>query len=329
MATLFIIGNGFDKHHNLDTCYCDYRRYLDENKKCKKVLSTYPQDDKFWSDIESGLLIDYEAYIKAYIEAFDFDNHIQVINGSQNNDVIDKVKSESSLYKDYLSFTGIDFYNWLDKTYAEHIDKTACSPLFDFKDDDYFITFNYTLTLEDLYKIDSKRVLHIHGQLKNVNYRDLYVPYLLGNDIVVEYRHGHVRNELQFGNPHNNPEKMLKTVKSMNIVQKTTNFSMDSLLCDLECYLRSTQKDVKSNIKKLKDFVNHLREIDTIIIAGCSLGESDSEYYDKVLIPRYRNIQWKVYCYSNEDCKRVDKFMKEHKLQYLPLNWLGNIIPQN
>ena len=36
-------------------------------------------------------------------------------------------------------------------------------PLFNFKKSDEFITFNYTEVLEKTYKINSKKILHIHG----------------------------------------------------------------------------------------------------------------------------------------------------------------------
>ena len=65
---LYIVGNGFDCHHNLKTSYNHYREFLS---------NTYPQMvidyEKFpyldildspWSDIERALAIDYRSLME-------------------------------------------------------------------------------------------------------------------------------------------------------------------------------------------------------------------------------------------------------------------------
>lgn len=76
MANLYVIGNGFDLHHGLNTNYIDYRNYLEQNGECCWLLKTYPKNNRFWADIERGLRIDYEQYIKDYINAFNYKEHI-------------------------------------------------------------------------------------------------------------------------------------------------------------------------------------------------------------------------------------------------------------
>lgn len=58
METLYIIGNGFDIHHGINSSFEDYRKWL--HKKAPylydKLHTFYNiEDDKWWSDFEQNL----------------------------------------------------------------------------------------------------------------------------------------------------------------------------------------------------------------------------------------------------------------------------------
>jgi len=56
---LYIIGNGFDKHHDIPSGYLDYRHWLEENEEWS-VIETIDDvfgytDDDWWSNFEDNL----------------------------------------------------------------------------------------------------------------------------------------------------------------------------------------------------------------------------------------------------------------------------------
>ena len=70
--TLYIIGNGFDLHHGLQTSYANFRdNYVHKNNRLWTAMSTIYgnklNSELWWSDFERMLgEVDYEHLIKSY-----------------------------------------------------------------------------------------------------------------------------------------------------------------------------------------------------------------------------------------------------------------------
>ena len=181
MSSLFIIGNGFDRAHGLKTSYEDFHQYL---------LSAYPnaaqsyyvpkfvtdgdgeevavdeedvvgfienvlynvEGDK-WSDLESSIgKIEFENYIDDYENDEEDDDdlyHEEQFNESWANSLISPILSIPDYFKQWISTIE---YN--DVKCKNDFVKLI-------KSDDLFLSFNYTITLEYLYRV--KDVCHIHG----------------------------------------------------------------------------------------------------------------------------------------------------------------------
>lgn len=137
---LYVIGNGFEKHHGLPCGYADFRAWLQVNRPDvhRELIRLYGESaSDLWSDFEKGL------------SCFDLDNYPD-----------DVKKAELVKLKDGLNEA---FGAWIKTIGApgkekaiEDIDKSAV-----------FFTFNYTRTLEDFYGIDESRVVHLHGVVDN------------------------------------------------------------------------------------------------------------------------------------------------------------------
>ena len=168
MKNLYVIGNGFDLHHGIPCCFSDFREWLKANDETtfERMESLYDlwQDEedsnKWWSDFEyslgraNGLLhiINNESYnvwegVKEVENSF-----INYFEGERW-----RVQNEIEvLYEDLK----IAFSNWVlslpwGNTYKKIvIDKQAL-----------FLSFNYTNTLEALYGVPKKRVIHLHGSI--------------------------------------------------------------------------------------------------------------------------------------------------------------------
>lgn len=182
MTRLFIIGNGFDLAHKIKTSYEDFHQYLRKTYPDAKVdeyvqpesttmpdggesydddevvgfLSTIitnaePEGDN-WSDLERSLgLFDLDEYFDGWIQDEDENPYHEVY---RNQDL------SAQLVGAVLQITNY-FSDWIDTIEIQDV-----VPLRDFerlldREEDLFLTFNYTRTLEDLY--DAMNVCHIHG----------------------------------------------------------------------------------------------------------------------------------------------------------------------
>ena len=225
MEKLFIIGNGFDRAHDLKTDYLYFKKFVyqqafgeDElleslqsedaiklylNRIDEEILleeiddysipemqmaldggDLYPDDvilykllyqlmsqitetEKFWSDFEEKLA-DFNkvsiANIDCIYNARDFDGIIMANNANEIGETLAKyvLYSLNKLFK-----------LWIEETYFEWVDRilrngeNSCYKLLKAtvlkNHDATFLNFNYTKTLEDLYRIPEQNIFHVHG----------------------------------------------------------------------------------------------------------------------------------------------------------------------
>lgn len=190
MSSLFIIGNGFDRAHGLPTSYSDFREWLLE-EYCQKdergynigyslpEPTLYPDgeivfnendnvqffihyfdslDEPEWNNFESSLG---RFNFDSYIDEFEF------LDKDGDEDLWEKDVMISSISQD-LSTLVIKikkfFSEWIfqiDISEAEQ--KYNISQLFNQSPRSYFLTANYTSTLEEIYNIPINNICHIHG----------------------------------------------------------------------------------------------------------------------------------------------------------------------
>lgn len=154
MNNILFIGNGFDLAHGLPTSWRDFQTYINakmlENgsgsycsKQFEDMLNEYSEDLKeyeFWSDVES--------YLGKKGEGCD--------STESTIELIDFTKEFTLLFQKYLVeveeilFPEISVKD-VTKQYIDSFD--------------IIVTANYTNTLEKLYEISSKKIIHIHGQI--------------------------------------------------------------------------------------------------------------------------------------------------------------------
>jgi len=188
MAKLFIIGNGFDSAHKLKTSYNHFREYLlssnpeinmdeliipeeiDDHKggisyNQTEVLSMLfylineaEGDTEEWNSIESSL-----GHLN-FSEAFDWLDDIRDKDGdinyfhtsSRNNEIASNLVIPTKTIQQFFS----DWVNTINVDLAKP--KKGFQELVDTQD--YFLTFNYTDTLQDVYGIEEDNICHIHGR---------------------------------------------------------------------------------------------------------------------------------------------------------------------
>lgn len=186
MRSLFVIGNGFDMAHGLKTSYQDFRKYLIEEYPesseeefvmpevymlpdggetfedidavsfLMRILSVVEGDE--WKDVENSLGIldfsecfDYIDYETDSDGDIDFFKQVYVNEDIASNIVLPTIKV-SDYFSDWINTIQIDDTISLKEDFKSLL-----------KEEDLFLTFNYTETLEKLYQV--KNICHIHGKV--------------------------------------------------------------------------------------------------------------------------------------------------------------------
>lgn len=255
---LFIIGNGFDRWHQLPTSYEDfykqYRHYLDE------IEHYFPyglQEEELWSDFENTLGRFDESILIEENDFMDFSEDsfpTQQLYGLE--DAVDEFSRE------IVEAITNRFNEWV-----QGINLTSSLPKVTFPETSQFISFNYTSTLQRVYKTSENKVYHIHGSIGQ-------------------------RSHLIFG--HNAP------------VQQATA-DEDSYYTDAinsgRKVLVALQKPVNEIIKdKLTPWLESRRNISTISVIGHSLNNIDLPYFERIL-NEYPEAHWQCYSLNKREAR--------------------------
>ncbi|MBS3949779.1 MAG: bacteriophage abortive infection AbiH family protein [Peptococcaceae bacterium] len=187
MASLFIIGNGFDLAHELRTSYEDFRLYLlsqypdasadefivpegslmpdggigyDDDEVVGFLLSFLSSAESKgdrWSDLENTLgTLDYGWCFDDLPEMLDRDGDRNMWHEVHNNedraeDLVIPMLRIADLFSDWINTIDISTVKPRSR-FVRLIDM----------EQDHFLSFNYTETLEKVYGVE--RVSHIHGK---------------------------------------------------------------------------------------------------------------------------------------------------------------------
>lgn len=254
---MYIIGNGFDIHHDIPSKYYDrnggdcFRKWLDENDcdlLCKIDDDFGYQTDEWWEKFEENLA-SVETLRIAFEEAFEhYPNY-----GSE--DFHDRDWYEAGVATESrLNGVFSEIQNALCKWIAQLPNGNDKKKIRLLNENSLFISFNYTHTLEDLYGIPPERILYIHGCLNGA-------PLILG--------HGMCYSVLQ---------KMMEKYEKVEEGDYVYQIAKDSALVSVA----SHKKNVEEIIGKHSKWFERLYDITNIHIYGHSLGVIDLPYFYKI-----------------------------------------------
>lgn len=273
MSLLFILGNGFDRAHNLKTSYSHFKKWLLANRRLDviaelQLLFPARQDDEFllWSQFEKALT----QYDKNAVEGWALDSlyvAIEERGGREfftSGDILDTSISDIV----YNSFSA-----WVNVNDIE----VSGMRIFDFDSSAKFITFNYTETLERLYSIPTDRILHIHGKAHSDS------GIIVGHRTVIDPLSGSFdNNDFRCNN---------------NSVQN---------LADLADMYKPSEEILRQN----STFFNSLSDVDTVIVIGHSCSDVDELYFKATATNVRPGISWR-FCYFDEqkDLANIEKLI--------------------
>ena len=258
MKRLFVIGNGFDLHHNLKTGYNDFRKYLEREEPeyfrfiNELILENNPEfDSNDWSDIETELVcvmdIDYDHLLNEAIDSSEKD----MDRASYWNDI----QFNAEYFNRDLPNFKKSFDEWIDTIDFSHafIDKNLI-----FTRNDYFLNFNYTKTLQTLYGIKKTKVLHIHGEK--------------GSDKVF--------GQSEF---YEDPLPLSTLTQEENDHGIEDDWRIEEAKGILNSIPKLFYKDCEAIIEDNRGFFDSVCEFDEIIFMGWKLGPQDIPYIEEIL----------------------------------------------
>ena len=270
---LYIIGNGFDLAHGVESRYSDYFAWLDIMKydKFKHLLRKYfplddnykKYDDKLWQNYEDALGKYYLEGIYEYIVDDLVDESPD--NDNQSLTFVQAIYEDAphAFFGDFWQAVRDKFREWVDTLKIEATDKH-----FNLAANAIFLTFNYTDTLESLYGIPSDRITHIHGKARS------------SSQIIV----GHNKKSKR------NPEYTGEIWQAKEGVRERIKAEMDK-----------NYKDTSAIIRRHKAFFDSLADVTAIEVLGFSYSDIDYPYFAEIKKSVPLSAKWIFWYYSDID----------------------------
>lgn len=266
IKTLFIIGNGFDNFHQLDTDYYHFAKYFSEN---------FPTDFntafKYYPSLLNDFSSEYWKYFENELSQVDYDqikeDNYAYLSSPSADDFRDSYWHDfsyeiSNLVNEIKTCISDAFESWV-KTIEINI---SSKKEFQYNINQFFITFNYTKTLEILYDIPTDKIFHIHGTT------DGYTKPIFGHN--QEYKYDYDENS------------------DMAYIWGEQ---------EIEKYFNETRKNTEKIIRENVNLFKRLDNVETIFVLGHSMNEIDLPYFTEIKKNTPQNTLWKV---SALDCEK-------------------------
>jgi len=292
---LYIIGNGFDRAHQLPTSYSDFARYLNESQPeaYQRIGLLYNHSDEnwLWKDYEANLSnIDIDGCVEKRIDNWNTLSRHEIEN------LFD------TLYHDLQQL----FHDWINTIYVD-----GCMDFLNLSPDDYYITFNYTNVLERKYHIPRNHICYIHNDTSNQ-------PYLRP---VIGHGEGYKQIETRV---------LLHQERVTEIVNRqgkpgwceSENAYVEFILKCFQELIGSLKKLPSNNIAYYTEYFTLLNglKFTEVCIWGHSLADVDVPYFEKFFsLESVKFAKWYVsYHGAKERDKLYLKFFRISMLKKLP-----------
>ncbi|MFV0419160.1 MAG: bacteriophage abortive infection AbiH family protein [Dysgonomonas sp.] len=280
---LFIIGNGFDVYHGIESRYSHFADYVEEHNSdlydCVSEFLGHPED--FWKDFETNLQHLDEDNLTDYARAYLMDYGADDWSDSGHHDYQYEIEQKIDLLTDEMTKMFIAWVNQID------ISKASPDLRGILKENALYLTFNYTQTLERVYKIDKKKVFHIHGEVGDDSY-------IYGHDYIKPKE-----KEVDISSLSDEEREAYYDEKSSDDVRVTEGEQI------INGYYQKNYKPVSDIIKSNKDYFDSLKDVTRIHILGFSMGDIDLPYIEEIYntLEKPDDVKWVVSFYNKDEDK--------------------------
>ncbi len=279
--SLYIIGNGFDIHHGINSRYSDFKNYLlGVDKSLHKLITEYIPTEENWSDLEQALAdTDRDSiteYTLQFLKSYGADDWSDAYHHDYQYEIKMIIQGLSTNLK-------IRFTEWITQLYIpKHADVE--SRIISIDKNAQFLSFNYTSTLSAIYGVPIDNILFIHGKAGISN-----------QEIVL----GHAWNPnlSQKGVSLDQDNEDPRVVEGNEIINE---------------FFKKTFKNAQGIIAQNLSFFTNLRRVSNIYILGHSLSSVDINYFEEII----KNIdidkvQWKISFFGSDELGRHKATIKK------------------
>ncbi|MGR5435492.1 bacteriophage abortive infection AbiH family protein [Vibrio owensii] len=293
---LYVIGNGFDIHHGLNTRYSTFGLFL-KNRYSEiydLLLEHYgfvdldPDDeetlwDPLWSEFEKNLsLLDTQTVMEAHEDSLAVPSSDEFRDRDWGAFQIDMEmileQLTVGLYKAFKEFILAVEFPPFDINKEVNLDRDA-----------KYLTFNYTDTLANYYAIPECNVLFIHEKAEE-------------NDVELVLGHG-----VDPANFEDKPERPPEGLTDEELedwrqyMADQYDYSYELGKETINRYFTNTFKGTDVIIERNEQFFSSLEDIDEVIIIGHSLAEVDLPYFKHIAKSVKPNTRWIATYYSDKE----------------------------
>lgn len=257
----------------MPTAYANYRDYLlkvspDVIYEFERSMYVVEDGDSGssketrWNELEKSLGLLWDECVQVAIN-----EHFP--NMADDRPGWDDARIEVDMATRFVSgIAGLPFIKWV-----QSIDLSKTVAKFHLPTDGYYITFNYTETLERVYDIAGERILHLHG------------------------KRGDSRYPLQFGSPKNDPNVVLSDIEKRWREDDFYTAVIEPCIRIAEDRCRSASKNLTKNYYRLAAFIDTMPRgsCASVRVMGHSFDGVDYPYYCDVLAPRFIDAEWQFF----------------------------------
>lgn len=275
---LYVIGNGFDLFHGLRTSYWNFKEYLQvKDVDLLDNIEKYLWSEDLWSNFETALenLVAENIVDDCldYLPSYAADDWSDSGHHDYQYEVGRRIESLTSELKNR-------FKEWIE----------TISPIRDNNDircsidkDSLFLTFNYTDTLESLYLVNKKDILHIHGNINDVDSK-----IILG--------HGRNPSTMDHLDGEGNENSDIRVIEA----NRTING-----------YYDENYKNTKQILAENRSFFEKLNSVEHVIVLGHSMADVDKDYFSVISKNVDLNAaKWVVSFHDKNEIESKSKFME-------------------
>jgi len=280
---LYVIGNGFDLHHGLNTSYYAFSKYLEENDyelyETLENYVSYPESDKdLWAKFEENLA------------NLDADEIL-----SENSDYLPNIASDDFRDRDLHTFPDVmhqlferltvdllqNFKNFILEV---SFDEGTYSKKISLNKDSKFLNFNYTSTLEKVYNIEPYNIVYIHNSIHR------------HDNIVLGHGIDPSNFEKQIPEPPDNLDE--EDYEEWYRMNDDYDYSYDTGRENLYEYFKIMHKPTSQIIENYSTFFESIKNVDKVYVYGHSISSVDILYFEKILESVKDGTSWVVSYYS-------------------------------
>jgi len=271
MTRLYVIGNGFDLHHRIPSSYERFRQFVQrEDPETYETAETFLfSDEALWADFENNL-----AYLDTDAIIDEAEQHLVSYGAEDWSDAyhhaypeaIDEIVSALSGGLHDL------FVRWLGTLALP----ANTQPSVNIDPSALFLTFNYTSTLQRLYGVPERHVLHIHGKLDGP-----------ASEIILG--HGWQAPAARRPRPSNPDDPDDYDDRDTRVIDGERHITD---------YFRRTFKPTTEILERNKALFAQLGQVDQVWVIGHSVSDVDMPYFEAVRRQVSPTARWTVSYYD-------------------------------